>query len=232
MKKTLAALAILTLSLPAFAHGPMGPHFGGQLADAGDWHVEFAVRDGAIRAWVRDHSDAPVAATGKATLLSGGKKIELSLVADEKGLIAVAPVTSADKVTAILSLSVNGKPVSARFMQDAVKMPAKTLPGAALFAENCAVCHGQSLRGTDAGPPLLHPYYAPGAGHGDDMLLASIANGTKAHHWKFGDMPKPEGLMEGQEKDVLAFIRAMQEANGFGAPVMVPSAAPIKHGLH
>lgn len=229
MKKTLAALAILALSAPALAHGPMGGHFGGSVADAGDWHVEFIVRDGAIRAWVRDHSDLPVAAAGKATLLAGGKKHELTLTADGNSLTAEAPIASADKVTAILALTVAGKPVSARFMQDAVKMPAQSLKGAALFAENCAACHGESLRGTDAGPPLLHANYAPGSGHGDEMLLDSIANGAPAHHWQFGDMPKPENLAPGQEKDVLSFIRAVQAANGFGP---VAGAAPAAAGAH
>lgn len=233
MKKTLTALALFVLSAaPALAHGPGGGHFGGSIADAGDWHVEFVVREGAIRAWVRDHSEAPVAATGKATLLAGGKKIELTLVPDEGSLTAEAPVTSGDKVTAILSLNVAGKPISARFMQDAVRMPAQNITGAALFSENCAACHGGSLRGTDAGPPLLHANYAPGTGHGDDALMISIANGAAAHHWKFGDMPKPEGIAPGQEKELLTFIRAIQAANGFGPAPAAATAAAGGHAHH
>ena len=139
---------------------------------------------------------------------------------------------AADKVTAILALSVGGKPVSARFTQAELGTPASLTPqalaGKTTFEGICATCHGKAMRGTDNGPPLLHPYYAPGAGHGDDMILGSIANGTQSHHWKFGDMPKPQGVKAGQEKDVLAYIRAMQAANGIVAapqPVMM-------HGDH
>ncbi|MBI5163905.1 MAG: cytochrome c [Magnetospirillum sp.] len=230
MFKTLTTLLLLS-STAAWAHdGAAAGQFGGQVAAAGDWHVEFAVRDGGVRVWVRDHGDKPVAATGKVTLLAGGQKLDVALKSDGEALVAdAAALQSAAKVTAVLALTVAGKPVSARFAQEAVVKPAlspSAQAGAKVFGEICFACHGTALRGSDAGPPLLHPYYAPGAGHGDEVVLAAIANGAASHHWKFGDMPKPEGIKPGQDKDLLAYIRAMQAANGLGA------AAPMDHSAH
>lgn len=225
--KVVAALVLAAVggSGQALADGAMAPAYGGQMVETPEGiRVEFAVREGAIRAWVRDHGDKPIPATkisGKATLLIGSKKVELPLKAEGDKLVAEGAVSQADKVTAILSLTVDGKLVSARFSQAEVVQPPNLTPqaqvGKVAFETVCATCHSKSLRGTDNGPPLLHAYYAPGAGHGDDVVLATIANGTKSHHWKFGDMPRPEGLKSGQEKDVLTYIRAMQAANGIVA---------------
>ncbi|OJX83305.1 cytochrome c [Magnetospirillum sp. 64-120] len=236
--KTLAAIAvaaaILGTSLPAAADGVLTANYGGQITETADgWRIEFAVRDGGIRAWVRDHGDKPVAASGKATLLVGGKKLDVPLKADGETLTADTAVTTADKVAAILSLSVNGKPVSARFGQDALVVPplsAQAVAGKAVFDQVCATCHGTALRGSDTAPPLLHKFYEPGSGHGDDVILAAATNGAKSHMWKFGDMPKPEGLKPGQEKDILAYIRAMQAANGFAGNAAMPMPMPMDHG--
>lgn len=227
---TAALLTIGLLSTAAHAHGTVAAAYGGQVVMAGDLHVEVALRDGGVRAWVRDHGDAPVAATGKATLLVAGKKLEVPLTAKGDGLAGEAPVKSGDKVAAVLSLTVDGKPVSVRFAQDEVVRPAlppQAQAGGSVFAQICAACHGTSLRGTDAGPPLLHPYYAAGSGHGDEVILSAVTSGAKSHHWKFGDMPKPDGVKPGQEKDVLSFIRAMQAANGIGG-----AAAPMPADMH
>lgn len=224
MKLAYALLLGATLlnAAPALAHGgPMQPFFGGQMAEAGAWHVEFAIRDGKVRVWVRDHMDMPVQASGKATLLVNGQKLDLPLAPNGDKLTAEAPIKSGDKITAVLALSVNGTALSARFTQEAVVTPTlspQAQTGKQAFEQICAACHGPSLRGTDAGPPLLHPYYAPGAGHGDDVVLTAMAEGRKSHHWKFGDMPKPQGLKAGQEPDLLAYLRAMQAANGIVAP--------------
>jgi mono/diheme cytochrome c family protein len=150
---------------------------------------------------------------------------------DGDSLLAEAPIKAADKVAAILSLTVNGKPVSARFGQEAVviaelKGPAQA--GKKAFEEVCAACHGVALRGSDTAPPLLHAFYAPGSGHGDDVMLAAIKNGAKSHMWKFGDMPKPEDVPSGQETNIIAYIRAMQAANGLGGS----AATPIDHSGH
>lgn len=225
-------VAVVGGSQMAMADGMLMPAYGGQMVETPEGvRVEFAVREGAIRTWVRDHGDKPIPASnvsGKATLLVGSKKVELPLQAEGETLVATGAISQAEKVTAILSLTVNGKPVSARFTQAELVKPTALEPqaeaGKMAFESVCAKCHSVSLRGTDNGPPLLHPYYAPGAGHGDDVILATISNGRKGHHWKFGDMPKPEGLKPGQEKDVLTYVRAMQAANGItaGGAAMMP----------
>lgn len=236
--KAVAALVLVAVggSGQAMADGAMMPAYGGQMVETAEGiRVEFAIREGAIRTWVRDHGDKPIPVSnvsGKATLLVGRKKVELPLKVEGDSLLADGAVSQADKVTAILSLTVNGKPISARFSQVDLVQPNALTPeaqaGKLAFETACAMCHSKSLRGTDNGPPLLHAYYAPGAGHGDDIVLATIANGTKSHHWKFGDMPKPEGLKTGQEKDVLTYIRAMQAANGITA---TPQGM-MSHGNH
>jgi cytochrome c5 len=235
MKKTLS-LALVTLGVlasAAQAHdgAAMQAGFGGQMAAAGDLHVEFIVRDGALRAWVRDHDDKAVAATGKATLLVGGKKIDVSFAPGPKGdgLTAPAPVAADAKLTAVLALTAAGKPLTVRFAQEAVTVPplsAQAAAGGKVWGEVCSTCHGKALRGTEQGPPLLHPMYGPESGHGDDTILTAATQGTKGHMWKFGDMPKPEGVKPGQEKDLVAFIRAMQAANGLAAPTAPASANP------
>ncbi len=236
--KTFAAIAVaFTLCVaapPALAHGTTTAWYGGQIAEIAEgWRIEFAVRDGAIRAWVRDHDEKAVAATGKVTLLVGGKKIDAAFKADGDSLVAEAAVKSADKVAAILALTIGGKTVSARFSQEAVVVPklsAQALAGKQVFDEICAICHGTALRGSDTAPPLLHPFYTPGSGHGDDVVLAAATKGAQSHMWKFGDMPKPEGLKPGQEKDILVYIRAMQAANGLTGTSSAPAAATAEHG--
>jgi mono/diheme cytochrome c family protein len=237
----LATVGLIALAAPAWSHGAAVPFFGGQVAASGEMHVELAIRDGGIRVWVRDHADKPVVATGKAVLLINGVKTELPLRAEAERLTAEAAVKTADKVVAVLSLEAAGKPLSVRFAQDAVVVPtldAQASAGQGLFQTVCATCHGPSLRGTDQGPPLLHPWYAAGAGHDDTQVLSVIGNGTAGHMWKFGDMPKPAGVKPGQEKDVLAYIRAMQAANGIGPmsvmPAMPANAMPgmVDHSGH
>jgi cytochrome c2 len=231
--KTLLALATaftLAGTAASLAHGSMTAWYGGQITELADEiRVEFAVRDGGIRVWVRDHTDHPLAASGKATLLVGGKKLDVALAADGEGLAGKTVVTPADKVAVILALTVNGKAASARFGQEAVVTPAlspQAQVGKQAFEQICATCHGAALRGTDHAPPLLHPVYGPGSGHGDDVILAAATGGAKSHMWKFGDMPKPEGLKPGQEKDVLAYIRSMQAANGLGD---ASASSPMNH---
>lgn len=232
---------LIALASPAWGHDAAVPFFGGQVTASGDLHVELAIRDGGIRVWVRDHADKPVVATGKAVLLVNGAKTELPLRADGDRLTAEAAVKTADKVVAVLSLELAGKPISARFTQQALKIPAlnaQARTGQGVFQTVCATCHGPSLRGSDQGPPLLHPWYAAGVGHDDRKVLTVIGNGTAGHMWKFGDMPKPDGVKPGQEKDVLAYIRVMQAANGIGPaaqaamPVMPITPGMNDHGEH
>jgi cytochrome c2 len=85
--------------------------------------------------------------------------------------------------------------------------------GATLFSRYCAECHGAAGDGTDQGPPLVHKIYAPGH-HGDASFHYAALNGSRAHHWNFGEMPPVEGIAEQDVTKIVAFVRAVQKANG------------------
>ena len=85
--------------------------------------------------------------------------------------------------------------------------------GQELFAANCATCHGANAGGTGQGPPLIHIYYEPNH-HPDAAFYSAIAIGVRQHHWNFGNMAPVEGLSREQSGKIIAFIRAVQRANG------------------
>ena len=86
--------------------------------------------------------------------------------------------------------------------------------GADLFRANCEACHGVNGAGRDGlGPPLVHEIYEPGH-HGDAAFSLAVRRGVKAHHWRFGDMPAVEGVGETDVGKIIAYVRALQRANG------------------
>ena len=86
--------------------------------------------------------------------------------------------------------------------------------GQNIFESICAACHGaQGVGNSEAGPPLIHKIYEP-SHHGDDSFQRAVANGVRAHHWRFGDMPPVEGLTPGDVAMVIDYIRTIQRANG------------------
>jgi hypothetical protein len=101
-------------------HAHESPH-GGKVATSGDKHLELKMNDeGHIDVFVLDGDTKPVSAknaqgTVKLTLSEGIKEFPLSY--DEKGnhLTAKAPQISAKKVVALVDLTIDGKPYSARF---------------------------------------------------------------------------------------------------------------------
>ncbi|KZM49987.1 cytochrome c [Labrenzia sp. OB1] len=99
----------------------------------------------------------------------------------------------------------------------AVTVPAlnaKTREGEVLFGQNCAGCHGDNAAGRDGfGPPLVHRIYEPGH-HGDGAFHLAAARGVRAHHWPFGDMPPVENVSERDVERIVAYVRALQRANG------------------
>ena len=103
-----------------------------------------------------------------------------------------------------------------RMTADAVVIPefsAKAKAGARLFAENCAICHGENATGTDQGPPLLHKVYEPGH-HPDRLFQRAVTHGVMSHHWNFGHMPPVPGLSPADVAKIIAFVREFQRANG------------------
>lgn len=110
---TLMTAATIAVSGAAFAHGDQPKH-GGVMSSANDVSFELVDKDGRAMIYVEDHGKpvATAGASGKLTVLSGGKKAELplepagenSLAAKGdaklgKGAKAVAAVTFADKRT-------------------------------------------------------------------------------------------------------------------------------------
>jgi len=85
--------------------------------------------------------------------------------------------------------------------------------GARLFARYCDECHGPAGAGSQAGPPLIDSIYAPGH-HGDASFYSAALSGSRAHHWRFGPMPPVEGITEQEIGRIIAFVRAVQRANG------------------
>lgn len=85
--------------------------------------------------------------------------------------------------------------------------------GGELYAANCAACHGPDLRGTEAGPPLLHEYYVP-SHHADEAFQVAVARGVSSHHWDHGPMPPVPGLDRDDVAAIVAFVRERQRAAG------------------
>lgn len=91
--------------------------------------------------------------------------------------------------------------------------PAEAVAGEEAFNARCAACHGVNAAGTDKGPPLVHRLYVPGH-HADVAFLLAARDGVRAHHWRFGDMPPVDGVTEAEVTNIVAYVRAVQRANG------------------
>mgnify|MGYP002132013040 CR=1 FL=1 len=85
--------------------------------------------------------------------------------------------------------------------------------GKPLYEAHCASCHGGGLNGTDSAPPLLHKIYEP-SHHSDAAFQMAVAQGVRAHHWQFGDMPPVEGLTPDDVAHITAYIRMHQRRVG------------------
>ncbi|WP_428540745.1 c-type cytochrome [Profundibacter sp.] len=86
--------------------------------------------------------------------------------------------------------------------------------GKRAFEAKCATCHGENAVGqVGVAPPLIHQIYRPGH-HGDMAFLMAARNGVRSHHWKFGNMPPVEGITDAEVKSIVAYVRALQQANG------------------
>ncbi len=99
-----------------------------------------------------------------------------------------------------------------------VKLPASLTEqekiGASAYDAVCAACHGLNAQGQDGvAPPLVHKIYEP-SHHGDMAFVLAAQNGVRAHHWKFGNMPAVEGVTRSDILAIVAYIRALQRANG------------------
>lgn len=85
--------------------------------------------------------------------------------------------------------------------------------GRAAFDTYCAACHGEELRGTSSGPPLLSDIYVP-SHHADAAFVLAIKRGVQPHHFDFGPMAAIPGLSDQQIADIIAYVRDEQRAAG------------------
>jgi mono/diheme cytochrome c family protein len=91
-------------------------------------------------------------------------------------------------------------------------VPAEFQVGETKFNSSCAACHGKEAAGTDHGPPLVHKIYEPN--HGDPAFQRAVANGVRAHHWEFGNMPKIEGVTPEDVDQIVKYVRWLQRQAG------------------
>lgn len=94
-----------------------------------------------------------------------------------------------------------------------IPVPGELEEGEAKFNTFCSRCHGAQGRGTDNGPPLVHKIYEPNH-HADMAFQRAAARGVKAHHWKFGNMPKIEGVGPEDVTHIIGYVRWLQKQAG------------------
>lgn len=92
-------------------------------------------------------------------------------------------------------------------------VPKELESGEGLFNNNCARCHGPRATGTQQGPPLVHKIYEP-SHHADFAFQRAAAQGVRAHHWKFGNMPKIEGVTPDDVTGIIRYVRWLQQQAG------------------
>jgi mono/diheme cytochrome c family protein len=93
------------------------------------------------------------------------------------------------------------------------EIPTELAEGAGAFDRHCASCHGTFARGTETGPPLVHPYYVP-SHHGDAAFRFAVERGVAAHHWRFGDMPPQPQVTPAEVEEIVAYVRWLQREAG------------------
>lgn len=85
--------------------------------------------------------------------------------------------------------------------------------GRVVFAASCAGCHGERARGTTNGPPLVDRIYEP-SHHADVAFVLAVRNGSRQHHWGFGDMPPVPDIDDREIADTIAYVRRLQQDAG------------------
>ena len=91
--------------------------------------------------------------------------------------------------------------------------PAELRDGEQKFNANCSRCHGMGGVGTIQGPPFLEKVYEPNH-HGDAAFQRAAANGVRAHHWQFGDMPKIDTVKPEDVEQIVKYVRWLQKQAG------------------
>ena len=93
------------------------------------------------------------------------------------------------------------------------ELPTEFKEGETKFNTFCAPCHGAQGTGTGQGPPLVHKIYEP-SHHADIAFQRAAAQGVKSHHWKFGNMPKIDGVTADDVTQIVGYVRWLQRQAG------------------
>jgi len=93
------------------------------------------------------------------------------------------------------------------------EVPMEFQSGEERFTAFCSRCHGVFARGTTKGPPLVHKIYEP-SHHGDFAFLRAAAQGVRAHHWDFGNMPKIADASPDDVTLIIGYVRWLQREAG------------------
>jgi len=117
MRPMLSALLLAAfLAQPALAHEDHGkPRWGGVVADAGEFQAELVIKAGQAKIYLTHHADMlpSQGASGKLTLLVGGRKEELVLKpVSDSALGAATTLKSGKGVKAVAVLQLPGRPVA------------------------------------------------------------------------------------------------------------------------
>jgi hypothetical protein len=120
MKSVAAAvIAAILATASASAHEPRKGPNGGELVDAGSYHIEVIGKGTAIEVLVSDATDKPVPATGfkaLAIMVIDGKtqRITLTPTADGKKLVGTAPTPLTSVKGAVQLTDRDGKTATGR----------------------------------------------------------------------------------------------------------------------
>lgn len=115
-----AAIALLAAPITVQAHGPApAPAYGGQIQEVSEHWVELVVRGDQLTVYVNEQDRKPLSTkewSGKATVLIGGKSEVVTLTpAGENSATGKLSAPATGKITAVLQLTIDGKPATARF---------------------------------------------------------------------------------------------------------------------
>ena len=120
MKRLFIASAVAVAAFagsPAFAE-VLTPMHGGQVVEVNERHIELVAKEGAVEVFVADHNNKPIAtegASGKATQIVDGKKVEVTLAPGGGNKLAGASPLPNPKASTVVNLTLGGKSISARF---------------------------------------------------------------------------------------------------------------------
>lgn len=112
-----------------------------------------------------------------------------------------------------MELSAASSNASGELPRTDIQVPEEFQSGEERFNVFCSGCHGVAARGTTKGPALVHKIYEP-SHHADMAFLRAAAQGVRAHHWEFGNMPPIADASQDDVKLIIQYVRWLQREAG------------------